>query len=54
MSLLVNKFNVSKRIARASELGAVNEIYVMHEDMNGCENLKIHEKLAFENVNILR
>ena len=31
-----------KRIARKVSLTAVNQIYVFHEAMNGCKNLKIH------------
>ena len=28
--------------ARASELAAVNQSFLIHEAMNGCKNLKIH------------
>ena len=34
-------------------LAAVKHIYALHEDMNGCKNLKIHLKVFFENVNII-
>ena len=34
-------------------LAAVNQIYVIHEAMNGCKNLKINERLCFKNVNII-
>ena len=32
----------SRRIARANELGSCQSNNVIHEAMNGCENLKIH------------
>ena len=32
----------SKRVAWASELAAVSQICVIHEAMDGCENLKVH------------
>ena len=35
-----------------ASLAAVNQICVSHEAMNGCQNLKIHNRLATKNVNI--
>ena len=43
----------SKRIARVSELAAVNHICVIHETLKGCtKNSKGSLKNCFENVNI--
>ena len=47
-----NEFDVSKRIARASELGSCQSICVIHEAMNGCIKSKDSLKDCFENVNI--
>ena len=33
-------------------LAAVNQIYVIHEAMNGCKKYKESLKACFENVNI--
>ena len=40
-----------QRIARQNKvsLAAVNQIYVFHEAMSGCKNLKIHLRLALKN-----
>ena len=43
LSLLANEFDVQRSIMhRKVSLAAVNQIYVFHEAMNGCKNLKIH------------
>ena len=41
-SLLANEFDVRSVLHRQVILAAVNQIYVIHEAMNGCKNLKIH------------
>ena len=42
MSLLSNEFNVRSILHMQVSLAAVNQIYVIHEAMNVCKNLKIH------------
>ena len=43
LSLLANEFDVRSVLhGHVSSLAAVNQIYVIHEAMNGCKNLKIH------------
>ena len=42
VSLLDNDLNVQKVLHGQVNLAAVNHIYVFHEVMNGCKNLKIH------------
>ena len=39
---LANEFNVRSVLHRQVSLAAVNQIDVIHEDMYGCKNLKIH------------
>ena len=41
-SLLANKFDVRSILHWQVSLAAVNQMYVFHEAMNGCKNLKIH------------
>ena len=48
MSLLVNEFDVPSVLHGQVSLAAVNQICVIHEAMNGCKNLKIHEKIALK------
>ena len=48
MSHLVNEFDVRGVLHRQMSLAAVNGIYVIHEDINGCKNLKIHLILALK------
>ena len=43
--LLANEFDVRSVLHRQVNLAAVNQIYVIHEAINGCKNLKIHEGL---------
>ena len=45
MSLLANEFDVRNILHGQVSLAAVNHIYVLHEIMNGCKNLK-----CFDNV----
>ena len=47
-SLLANEFDVQSVLHGQVNLTAVNQIYVIHEAINSCKNLKIH---CFENVN---
>ena len=42
VSLLANEFNVRNELHGQVSLAAVNQMYIIHEDMNGCKNLKIH------------
>ena len=42
VSLLGNEFDVQSVLHRQVSLAAVNQICVIHEAMNGCENLKIY------------
>ena len=48
VSLLVNEFDVPSVLHVQVSLAAVNPIYVFHENMNGCKNLKIHSRLALK------
>ena len=40
--LLANEFDVRSVLHGQVSLAAVNQIYVIHEAMNGCKTLKIH------------
>ena len=42
VSLLANEFDVRGVLHGQVSLKAVNQIYVIHEAMNGCKNLKIY------------
>ena len=42
VSLLANEFHVRRVLHGQASLAAVNQIFVIHEAMNGCENLKLH------------
>ena len=42
VSLLANEIDVRSVLHGQVSLAAVNQIYVIHETMNGCKNLKIH------------
>ena len=42
VSLLVNEFDVPNVLHGHVSLAAINQIYVFHEVMYGCKNLKIH------------
>ena len=42
VSLLGNEFGVRSVLHGKVSLAAVNQICVIHEDMNCCKNLKIH------------
>ena len=41
VSLLANEFDVRSILHGQVILAAVNQMYVIHEAMNGCKNLKI-------------
>ena len=41
-SLLANRVDLRSVLHGQVNLAAVNQICVIHEAMNGCENLKIH------------
>ena len=42
LSFLANEFDVRSVLQGQVRLAAINQIYVIHEAMNGCKNLKIH------------
>ena len=42
VSLLVNEFYDRSMLHGQVILAAVNQICVIHEDMNGCKHLKVH------------
>ena len=42
VSLLANEVDIRSVMQGQASLAAVNQIYVIHEAMNGCKNLKIH------------
>ena len=42
VSLLANEFDVQSQLAWQVSLVAVNPIYVFHEVLDSCKNLKIH------------
>ena len=42
VSLLANEFDVRIALHGQVSLAVINQIYVIHETMNGCKNLKIH------------
>ena len=48
VSLLANEFDVQSALHRQVRLVAVNKIYVFHEAMKGCKNLKFYYRLASE------
>ena len=54
VSLLANEFDVRSVLHGQVSLAAVNQIYVIHEAMNGCKKSKDSLKARFENVNIIR
>ena len=42
VSHLVNEFDVQSKLHVQVSLAAINQIFVIHEAMNGCKNLKTH------------
>ena len=42
VSFLANEFDVRSVMKGQVSLATVNQIYVIHEVMKGCKNLKIH------------
>ena len=46
VSLLANDFDVRSLLHEQVSLAAVNQIYAIHEAMNGCKNLKILLRIA--------
>ena len=44
--LLANEFDVQSIVHVQVSLAAVNQICVIHEVMNACKNLKIHQRIA--------
>ena len=48
VSLLANGFDVQSILHGQVSLTGVNQVYVIHEAINGCKNLKIHERLALK------
>ena len=45
VSLLAHEFDVRSMLHRQVSLAAANQICVIHEAMNDCENLMIHQRL---------
>ena len=54
LSLLANEFDVQSILHGQVSLAAVNQIYVIHEAMNGCKKSKDSLKGCFESVNIIK
>ena len=52
VSLLTNEFDVRSLLHGQVNLTAVNQIYVLHEAMNGCKKSNDSFKTCFENDNI--
>ena len=50
MFLSANELNVQSLLHGQVSLAVVNRIFVIHEAMNGCKNLKIRFKVYFVNV----
>ena len=48
MLFLANEFDAQSILPGQVSLAAVNQIYVTHEAINGCKNLKIHKILALK------
>ena len=46
VSLLANEFDVRSMLHGQVSLAAVNQMFVIHEAMNCCKNLKIHQRIA--------
>ena len=46
--ILTNEFDVRSVLHGQVSLTTVNTIHAIHEAMNGCKNLKIHERLALK------
>ena len=42
VSFLANEFDVRSVLHGQMSFSAANQIYYIHEAMNGCKNLKIH------------
>ena len=47
VSPLANEFDVRRVLHGQVSLAAVNQMYVIHEAMNGCKNLKILRKCKY-------
>ena len=50
VSLLANECDVRSVLHGQVSLAAVNQICVIHEAMNGCKNLKIHQFSHYRHV----
>ena len=48
VSPLANELDVRSELQGQVSLAAVNQFYVIHEAMDGCRNLKMHQRLALE------
>ena len=48
VTLLANEFDVRSVLHGPVSMAAVNQICVIHEAMNVCENLKIHYRIALK------
>ena len=46
VTLLANEFDVQSVLHGQVTLAAVNQVCVIHEAMNGCENLKIRQRIT--------
>ena len=50
VSPLTNEFDVRRVLHVQVSLAAVNQMYVIHEAMNGCKNLKILRKCKYSSL----
>ena len=48
VSLLAGEFDARSVLHGQVSLAAANQIYAIHEAMNGCKNLKVHYRLALK------
>ena len=46
VSFLVTEFDVRSVLHGQVSMAAVNQSFVIHEAMNGCQNLKLHQRIA--------
>ena len=48
VSLLANELYVQSVLHWQVSFAAVNQIHVIHEAVNGCKNLKVHQRIALK------
>ena len=46
VSLLANELDVGRELHTQVSLSAVSHICAIHEAMNSCKNVKVHERIA--------